>query len=210
MATVLEQLKQSLIDYGNTLKQRAEHPLDTLNNALQNLGKAPPDEVAMSLIGGGVGHIASESFLKMFPEFAQTVLHKEGKLIPLYHGTSKDADFKNLKQSPRGTWLTTDAESASKYAVDNDARGLKYNPDTGKYNEVNTASRVIPVYANVQKMYIPTEEEFATMRMTENYVKYQKELMAKAVASGHDAIDYGGGVIAVSSPNQLKSTLSPK
>lgn len=206
----LKSLKQSVIDYGNTLKQRAANPLETLNTALQSMVKASPEELASQLLSGGVGHISSSTMFKLFPEFEKSIMKEGNNLIPLYHGTSKDKDFKSLKDSPRGIWLTKDPGSASAYAKENDAMNTKYNPDTRRYEDLNTSSRVIPVYADVRNPYTLTEADSLKMKYAENYAKAQKELMNFAISKGHDAIDYGGGVIAVASSKQLKSSLSNK
>lgn len=210
MPNILDALRDSAIQYKDSVVSRISHPADTLAQALRNLVQAPPEDIATSLIGGGVGHISSAAMKKMFPELAKTVMKEGETLIPLYHGTSKDKDFTKLKDSPRGIFLTKDPKGASSYAIENDSRNFKYNPDIRKYEEVNTAARVIPVYADIRNPYIIQGEEAKQYAMSENYGKVQKEIMAKARAAGHDAVIYPDGGIAVATSAQIKSSLSPK
>ncbi|UOF80613.1 hypothetical protein [Caudoviricetes sp.] len=206
----LPDIPESLMQWAEGVQNRMKHPIEALAKVTEDFANASPEEQALQLTGGGIGHLASDAFLKMFPDFAKTTLQKEGQLIPLFHGTSKDKPFTSFKESGRGIWLTSDPKSASQYAVENDAMTIKYNFEKRAFEDLNTSARVIPVYANVKNPYKPSEEEFQKMKMTENYAKAQKILMEKAKKEGYDAIDYGGGVIAVASPKQLQSTLSPK
>jgi len=52
---------------------------------------------------------------------ANLARHMEGSAAPpvLYHGTSKDADFKKFNIPKNGAWFTTSADDASSYANDN-------------------------------------------------------------------------------------------
>lgn len=166
----------------------------------------------LNLIPGGkgvaaVGAIASKDFLKVFPDFAKSIFKQGDDLIPLYHGTSKDVPFKDLKSSTRGIWLTKDPKGASQYAMENDSMG--YAQDGWKLTPKNTASRVMPVYAKVENPYTISGDEAVAYSRAENYVKYQREKMAWAKANGYDAIIYPDGAIAVADAKQIKSAISP-
>lgn len=159
---------------------------------------------------GQGGAIDPDVFLKEFPNFvASTIKDAAGKLKVLYHGTSKDANFSDIKTGATGAWLTNSPKGASEYAKQNDSQRLKYNPDTRRYDELNTAARVMPVYANLTKPYILSPEDLAGYRRAENYTKFQRELTAKAKVAGHDGIDWGDGIYTVFTPAQIKSALSP-
>jgi len=163
---------------------------------------------------GGVGKkqggaIDPEVFTKLFPEFIKSIFKDaDGKLIPLYHGTSKDKPFDKFKKSSRGTWLTTDPEAASSYAKQNDSQKHVWNPETRRLEDVNTSAHVHQVYANAEKIYQMTEAEKAEYHRTSNYAAFQRKLTAKAAAEGYDAIDYGGGVYAIINPENIKSAIS--
>ena len=161
--------------------------------------------------GKQAGAIDPSVFLGKFPEFADSIVKDAmGKLKVMYHGTSKDKAFGDIKAGPTGAWLTDDPIGASEYAKQNDSQNLKYNPDTRRYDELNTASRVMPVYANIKKPYVPTPEEMQVLRRASNYRKEQKVLTDRARAQGYDGIDWGGGVYTALDGSQLKSAFSPE
>ena len=147
--------------------------------------------------------ISPTEFAKEFPEFSESLLK-----TPLYHGTSKDAPFKEFKDSSRGTFVTANKADASAYALENDSQKLVY--EGGKYEAKNTASRVMPVYVNAKKIMKLSEEEVKAYQKTTNYAKFQKEMVHKAKLGGFDAIDYGGGTFAIVNTKSIKSALSPK
>lgn len=134
----------------------------------------------------------------------------QGKPIKLYHGTSKDKDFKAFNMPRNGVWFTTSPEEASKYAVENDSMDLKYDYDTRTYRNTNTAARVIPAYVRATNpVYMdkwPDELNYAT-----NYKKAQGNYFDILRSKGHDSIifTYEGGkiVVALSSPSQIKSAI---
>jgi hypothetical protein len=156
------------------------------------------------------GAIDPDVFLRDFPNFINsTIKDAAGKLKVLYHGTSKDAAFSDIKAGATGAWLTDNPKGASEYAKLNDSQKLKYNPDTRRFDELNTAARVMPVYANLSRPYKLSPEDLAIYSRTENYTKFQRELTAKAKSAGHDGIDWGDGIYTVFTPDQMKSALSP-
>jgi len=160
---------------------------------------------------GQRGAIDPKVFLGKFPGFqASKIKDTLGDLKVMYHGTSKDTAFQDIKAGPTGAWLTDNPTMASEYAKQNDSQNLKYNPDTRKYDELNTAGRVMAVYANITNPYVPTPAEMVVLRHTTNYRKAQKALTEKASKLGHDAIEWGGGVYTAFNSAQIKSAFSPE
>ena len=125
---------------------------------------------------------------------------------PLYHGTSKDADFKKFKDSRHGTWTTTDPESASMYARENDSKGLVY--DRGKYEPVNSADRVLPLYGKpLQNPYTGPVPD--SIRTASNYKKAQSDWFDQLKRQGYDGVDMGGGVRVDFDNANLRSQFAP-
>jgi hypothetical protein len=140
--------------------------------------------------------------------FKQSAVSDGGKPIVVYTGTSKDVDFTSFKVPKNGTWFSTDTEAASMYAKENDSQDFKYDPDTRSYREVNTASRVMPVYLSIQNPYKMTAEDLKAVN-TENYKKAQGQFFDKLRAQGYDGVDMGGGVwVVLQSPTQIKSVFN--
>jgi hypothetical protein len=132
----------------------------------------------------------------------------KGKPLLVYTGTSKDKDFTKFNVPKRGVWFTADRDSASGYAQDNESRGLKAIPGTWKYEEVNTASRVIPVYLSIQKMYTITPEDLKLLKVP-GYKAAQGRFFDTLRSQGYDGVDFGGGVyVVLGSPTQIKSSVS--
>jgi hypothetical protein len=149
--------------------------------------------------------------LKDFPEFVKSkIKDATGALKVLYHGTSKDTPFKDVKAGSTGAWLTDDPAGASEYAKQNDSQKMEYVGGREGFRHVNTASRVMPVYANIERPYTLSETDLAGYRTASNYTKYQRELTAKAKAQGYDGIDWGGGIYTTFDAKQIKNALSPK
>lgn len=174
----------------------------------------PPSGNTKSPLGGvgkkQGGAIDPTIFKDLFPEFDLSKFKDElGKLLPLYHGTSKDKAFSDFKNSDRGIWVTDNPKDASSYAFENDSKRIKYNADSGRFEPVNNSPRVHQVYVNAQNIYKPTALEMEQYRTAKSYSKAQAELMKKAKALGYDAIDYGGGVYAIADSSQIKSAISP-
>lgn len=149
------------------------------------------------------------------PEFRKwfgdsKVVDADGEPLVMYHGTSKDSDFSRFKVGSRGAWFTSDSESASEYAQENDSRSLKINMLTGKYEPVNSSDRVIPVYLSIKNPYRLTAAEAQRVN-TANYAKAQKELFADILARGYDGILWNDNLtkewVVLGSPTQIKSSI---
>ncbi len=155
------------------------------------------------------GSIAPAKFLKAFPSFSGTTIKTaEGELQQVYHGTSKDVPFTSFAKNKRGNFVHPDRELASQYALDNESMGAVLDPYTMKIVHKNEASRVLPLYADVKSPYKMSEVEVEAYRKASNYAKFQRDIMAKATAKGHDAVIYPDGSIAVARPEQLQSSLT--
>ena len=147
------------------------------------------------------------------PEFKQwfgdsKVVDADGNPLRVYTGTSKDKDFSKFNVPKNGAWFTTSPSEASMYAQDNDSRDIKYNPDTRNYEEVNTASRVMPVYLRIENPATLSAEDSQAMRMAGNYKKVQGQIFDRLRSEGYDGVDLGGGVwVVIGSPNQIKSAI---
>jgi ADP-Ribosyltransferase in polyvalent proteins len=154
------------------------------------------------------GAIDPSVFLGKFPDFAASKFKDAmGKLMVMYHGTSKDVPFKDIKANKTGIWVTDNPTDASSYAMENDSMG--YTRDGWKLTPKNTASRVMPVYVNAKNLYKLTPEDRAKYKTANNYTKIQTELTERAKALGYDGINWEGGVYTVFSADQVKSALSP-
>ena len=137
------------------------------------------------------------------------VVDSNGRALVVYHGTSKDQDFNKFKIGKRGAWFTTSPEAASEYAMQNDSQKVKAEWDATKgrmvYRDINTASRVIPVYLKLENPAKLTKEELEGFKFATNYEKYQADLFEKYKRMGHDGVDFENGVFVVFEPTQIKS-----
>ena len=146
-----------------------------------------------------------QNFDKWFGD--SKVVDDNGQPLVMYTGTSKDVDFKSFKVPKNGVWFTTNPAEASQYAVENDSKEFKYNRDTRQYEEVNTASRVIPAFLSIQNPYKITEDDLKQIN-TENYRKAQGQFFDNLRAQGYDGVDFGGGLwVVIGKPTQIKSTI---
>jgi hypothetical protein len=135
------------------------------------------------------------------------VVDGEGKPIVVYHGTSKDVDFKQFKVGKRGAWFTTERNLASDYSMQNDSMGYKMGPGWS-VTETNKASRVMPVYLSIKKPYVMSPSDldaYATSKI--GYAKYQAELFDKLRAQGYDGVNFGGGNWVAFDAKQIKSAI---
>lgn len=197
----------------------------TERNKFNNEGdKALSSHTSPTTKLGGVGRrgrnqggaIDPEVFLKDFPEFvASKVKDAYGKLQVMYHGTSKDKAFKNINAGQRGAWFTRNPKEASSYAADNDSQKGVY--EDGKFRHVNTASRVMPAYLNIQNPFdvqgsghspIVTRI-LGQLNRSKAYGKVQKELFHRLKYEGYDGVKWGDGVWVAFKPEQIQSALSP-
>jgi hypothetical protein len=132
-----------------------------------------------------------------------------GNPIKLFHGTSKDQNFRAFKMPKNGIWFTTDPASASQYAEENDSKGTKYDWETRSFNPVHTASRVIPCY--VRAMNIMHYEQWPdALRMASNYKRAQAIAFDQLRTQGYDTITCGEIVVVIGNPNQIKSAIGNK
>jgi hypothetical protein len=142
---------------------------------------------------------------------ANLARHMEGSVAPpvLYHGTSKDADFKKFNIPKNGAWFTTSTDAASSYAKDNDSQG--YKMDWGwNITPTNTASRVVPVHLSAKNPKVYEDpKEFSDLTYSlakDNYKRGQGILFDQLRQAGHDSVCIGGNTwVALSNPAQIKS-----
>lgn len=131
-----------------------------------------------------------------------------------YTGTSKDKDFKAFNIPRNGAWFTLDPQIASDYAVDNDSKGLKPDDRPGarpySFREVNTASRVFPVYLKGENPYVLTQADHDAMNK-DNYKRAQGIFFDGLRAKGYDSAIVAGTiedpriVAILNTPQQIKS-----
>lgn len=146
------------------------------------------------------------------PEFKKwfgdsKVVDAEGSPLVVYTGTSKDVDFKSFKIPKNGAWFTYDPYTASAYALENDSMDIK-TQDYRTFTKVNTASRVMPVYLRIEKMYTPTESEMTAMIRASNYKREQGNLFDRVRREGFDGVDMGNGVyVVIGDATQIKSAI---
>ena len=189
-------VKDLVEDPKNALSKTLHASVDTIDETMRD---------PMNFVGAGV--MSRSAFLAKNPEFANTIFKTEDGLIKeLYHGTSKDKDFKTFAKNRRGNFVGESPKEASSYAMENDSMG--YTQDGWKLTPKNTASQVKPVFVNVQSPYYLEGEELAAYIRSPNYAKTQREIMDRAKALGHDAVIYPDGGIAVKDPSQIKSSLT--
>lgn len=137
--------------------------------------------------------------------------------LVVYHGTSKDKDFPSFKKSNRGNWFIADPSKASQYAIENDSMNLRWT-DSGTLEEVNTASRVIPVYLSIKNPYISTVDNWQKdwMKGAENYARRESEVMSQLERQGYDGVvlklsedsPMEESMFVTFSPQQIKSAVS--
>lgn len=137
--------------------------------------------------------------------------------LVVYHGTSKDKDFPSFKKSNRGNWFIADPSKASQYAIENDSMNLRWT-DSGTLEEVNTASRVIPVYLSIKNPYISTIDNWQKdwMKGAENYARRESEVMSQLERQGYDGVvlklsedsPMEESMFVTFSPQQIKSAVS--
>lgn len=140
------------------------------------------------------------------------IVDATGKPLLLYHGTSKDQDFKTFKVPSNGAWFTTDPAEASQYAIENDSQKSEWDPWSREFKPIHSAARVIPVFvrATNPKHFTVWPDE---LRYSENYRKAQGALFNQLRQQGHDAVTYGTPislVIVLGGPEQIKSAIGNK
>lgn len=169
--------------------------LEAASNVMGGTAVGAPEKAAGEFVAGAgpVRRGAGEA-LDMSPEARMARAQQQGfdTSQPLYHGTSKDADFGKFKDSRHGTWTTTDPESASSYAKQNDSQGYRLASGSGyKLEPVNTASRVMPLYGK------PLENPYTgpvpdSVRRASNYKNAQSDWFDQLRRQGHDGVLFPG------------------
>lgn len=149
----------------------------------------------------------TDSGIKAFHDWAggNEIKDEHGRPKVMYHGTSSDKDYHDFKVPKNGAWFTDSKKGASDYAKENDSRGLKY--EGGKYHDVNSASRVVPVYIKSEKPHKITDDESKKINV-ENYKRAQGQVFSDMKEKGIDMVDHGHGVISViGGSHQIKSAM---
>lgn len=140
------------------------------------------------------------------PDGEKVVADASGKPVVYYTGTSKDQDFTKFKVGRHGGWFTTDPESASGYALQNDSMG--YKREGWSYVETNTASRVMPVFLRAANPY---RGPLPASALTQNYKKAQSDWFDTLRRQGYDAWmpeDQPGLMVALKDGSQIKSVFA--
>jgi hypothetical protein len=135
------------------------------------------------------------------------VVDEQGNPLKVYHGTSKDSDFSKFNEKRNGIWFTSDPKSASSYAEQNDSMKIDRDWNTMKWVNINSASRVIPVYLSLQNPAKLTDEQMEKLKRSENYRKAQLEVFDQLKRAGHDGVDFGHGNYVVFKSTQIKSAI---
>ncbi len=189
-------------------RQRAqEDPNLILRNLAETLSK--PEAGLDFLPASMIGAITPKEFTKLFPEFATSkAVNATGDLQEFYTGTSKDVIFDEFKKARNGTWFSKDPKVASEYAIENDSKAAKYNPNTRQFEEINTAARVMPVYLNTKNTHTITQQEFDKLNVP-NYRKAQADFFDMLRVRGIDSVDFGNGIMVALDPSIIKSSVSP-
>jgi hypothetical protein len=183
---------------------------DVIENTIQLLESAREATQEKAPKKGNVLQAAvdttTSAFKRWFGDSKVTAKGGEAKVI--YTGTSKDKDFTAFNVPRNGVWFTEDAASASSYAVENDSIGFKW--EGGKPVEVNTASRVIPVFLRIENPYTMTAADMAQINK-ENYKKAQGEFFDALRKQGYDGVKMDGGIwVVIKEPAQIKSAIGNK
>lgn len=148
------------------------------------------------------------------PEFQRwfagsKIVDAEGRPLRLYHGTSKDQDFRKFRIPGNGVWFSTKPNEASDYAIENDSQGFKMG-DGWKMEPTHTASRVIPVYVRATNPLrldgLPDE-----LRLSGDYRAAQRNYFRRLLAQGYDAVVIADNIVVVlKDSNQIKSAIGNK
>ena len=163
-------------------------------------------------VGAGLPLFSRDRQAPNTPEFKKwfgdsKVIDENGEPLMVYTGTSKDVDFKAFKIPKNGAWFTDDPSTASAYALENDSMDIK-TEDYRTFTKVNTASRVMPVYLRIEKMYTPTYDEMTALIRASNYKREQGNLFDRVRREGFDGVDMGNGVyVVIGDATQIKSAI---
>ena len=203
------------INLNNIVVVKGEKGDMKLNISAQKSSKETVEEVINKLkqtgLSSEVFQLNTTQLLEKLKEFgvSDEIAMQITEIINVFHGTSKDKDFKKFKDNGKGIFVTTSAKEASEYALQNDSMKFgDYDFKTGTFKELNTASRVIPMTLLKGNTYTLTEEDFKFLNSHSNYGKLQKDLHGRLKNQGYDVVDYGKGVYAVLTPNRLNNLLT--
>lgn len=165
---------------------------------------------------GRPDQVVTPEFKEWFRDSEAT--EQNGQPLVLYTGTSKDFDFKAFKIPKRGAWFSTSPSEASGFAIENDSQRMVLDREKGPwaYKEINTSSRVIPVYLRAEnpKVYKGSElRDEIFKRGKENYARGEGMLFDELRMQGHDSVrlksDDGYDTwVVLDNPNQIKSAIS--
>lgn len=153
----------------------------------------------------------SPEFKKWFE--GSKAVDAQGKPLKLYHGTSKDQDFKHFKIPKNGVWFTDNPKSASEYTEQNDSQGYRWDTDTQNFKPTNVSGRVIPVYLKLLKpIYVKKLESLFTRAqwISPDYRKQQGIVFDALRADGYDSIIMSDGLYVMldyNAPNKIKSAI---
>lgn len=184
----------------------------TLDTTQYGGGKDVPESAELPDTFNMVGKEDTPEFKKWFGD--SVAKNEDGSPRLFYTGTSKDVDFKSFNIPKNGAWFTADHKVASDYAIDNDSKGTVWDKSPGASpwatKEINTKSRVFPVYLKVERPYVVTDADHERMNIN-NYKKAQGQFFDDLRAKGHDSVIMGGTkadptIIAIlNDPTQIKS-----
>lgn len=159
------------------------------------------------------GAIDPDVFLSLIPQIKGTkIVDALGKLRLMYHGTSKDTIFKDIKANRNGAWFTSDPKEASGYATTNDSQHPVYDYEKRHYVTKNTASRVMPVYLDIKNPKVLDRAENNKFHNSrgDNYRQSQREYIDQAKREGYDGlISPDGDIVIAFDKSQIHSALSP-
>ena len=184
-------LKQSIVE-------STDHPMINHNGKMVHRNNSE---------GQPIHH--TEEGIKAFHDWSEGAEMKDdhGRPKVMYHGTSSDKDYADFKVPKNGAWFTDSKKGASDYAKENDSQDLKYDPDTRKFNSINTASRVVPVYIKSKNTHAITDDDNKKINV-ENYKRAQGQVFADMKTKGIDMVNHGHGVVSViGDSNQIKSAM---
>jgi hypothetical protein len=151
-----------------------------------------------------------------------TVVDADGNPKAVYHGTSKDAGFKNFKVGPRGSWFTEDPDIASSYSIENDSKRLVPDPNgqnPWSLKEKNNSARVASVYLNIENPKVLTSQDLSSEVMArggESYARGEAAYFRELKAEGFDGVkveSHAGGPttwVVLDKPSQIVSATNPK
>jgi len=171
-------------------------------------GRAPRGSLGM-FVGPRAQLPEAQENLRRFLE-RSAVKTESGDPLRVYTGTSKDKEFNVFNTGRRGSWFSENPELASSYAMDNDSMKLVRDlaaKNAFRYKEMNTASRVIPAYLNIEKPYRLSQKDIDLLNSHPNYARMQAELFDRLRAKGYDGVDFGDGTWVAFNPNQIKSAI---